>query len=181
MARTRLLILLDFLIFLLMGVFPLAGCGYHAAGTPTHLPADTRLMDVPVFKNDTQVYHIELTMTQAVLRELESRTAFRTTTSEEPGNADAVLRGTITGFTVYPLTYDSTTNKSSSYEITVTASVRVTDRMGRVLYENKHYVFRQQYETTEDLTSFIQEDPAALERLSREFAQDLVADITESF
>ncbi len=166
---------------LLVALLPLAGCGYHTAGTPTHLPATARVLDIPVFKNHTQAYHLELNMTQAVLKEFQSRTAFKTVTTDDPGEADAVLHGDITGFSVYALTYDSTTNQSSSYEVTVTASVRLDDKEGRMLYQNKGYIFRQQYESTQDLVSFIQEDPAALGRLSRDFAQNLVADVMESF
>jgi outer membrane lipopolysaccharide assembly protein LptE/RlpB len=167
--------------FFLLSILPLAGCGYHSAGVATHIPAAARVIDVPVFKNHTQAYHVELTMTEAVLKELQSRTAFKTIATDDPGNADAVLHGDITGFSVYALTYDSTTNQSSSYEVTVTARVRLNDRNGRLLYQNNSYVFRQQYESTQDLVSFIQEDPAALRRLSRDFAQNLVADMTESF
>ncbi len=162
-------------------VVPLAGCGYHTAGQATHIPATARVLDVPIFTNHTQAYHVELTMTEAVIRELGSRTAFKTVTTTDPGEADAVLHGDITSFTVYALTYDSSTNQSSSYLITITARVRLQDRAGRVLYQNNSYLFRQQYESTQDLVSFIQEDPAAIQRLSRDFAQNLVADMTESF
>ena len=166
----------------LLAVLPVAGCGYHTAGPPaTHLPATVRVLDVPIFANHTQAYHLELTMTEAVLKEIQSRTAFKTVTTDEPGTADAVLRGDVTTFSVYPLTYDSTTNQSSSYEVTVTARVRLSDRSGRVLYTNDKYLFRQQYQSTQDLVSFIQEDSAAMQRLSRDFAQSLVADMTESF
>jgi outer membrane lipopolysaccharide assembly protein LptE/RlpB len=92
-----------------------------------------------------------------------------------------VLEGAINKFEVIPLTYNIQTGQSSSYLITVTASVKVLDRDKRVLYDNKTYVFRQQYQTTQDLVSFIQEDPAAVQRLSRDFAQALVSDILESF
>ncbi len=166
---------------LLACLLPLAGCGYHAAGTATHIPVTAHVIDVPIFKNHTQTYHIELGMTEAVLKELQSRTAFKTIATDDPGEADAVLHGDITGYSAYALTYDSTTNQSSSYEVTVTARVRLTDRAGKVLYQNNNYVFRQQYESSEDLASFIQEDPAALHRLSRDFARNLVADLTESF
>jgi outer membrane lipopolysaccharide assembly protein LptE/RlpB len=159
----------------------LTGCGYHTAGAATHIPANVQTIDVPIFKNHTQSYHVEVAMTQAVLKELQSRTAFKTESNEDLGDADAVLRGVVTGFTVYALTYDSTTSQSSSYEITITAAVTLTDRDGRVLYSNKRYVFRQQYESTQDLVSFLQEDQAAVTRLSRDFAQSLVADMTESF
>ena len=56
----------------------------------------------------------------------------------------------------------------------------LTGHNGRVLYENKNYVFRQQYQSTTNLPTFLDESPAAEERLSREFARQLVADVLES-
>ncbi len=157
------------------------GCGYHGAGAAVHLPKTVHLVDVPTFRNHSQAYHVELAMTQAVIKELTSRTPYRVASTDEPGEADAVIRGEITSYQVFPLTYDSTTNQSSSFLVTIGARVSVVDKNHRVLYQNNAYLFRQQYQTTQDLVSFIQEDPAAVERLSRDFAQNLVADILESF
>ena len=56
-----------------------------------------------------------------------------------------------------------------------------TDRNHKILYQNSSYLFRQQYETTQDLVSFIQEDPAAVQRISQDFARAVVSDILESF
>ena len=162
-------------------LFALTGCGYHGQDAAVHLPKTVHVLDVPMFKNHTQTFHAEQSMTDAVLKELTSRTAYRVLSTDDPGDADAVLHGEITSFTVYALTYNSTTNDSSSFEVTMVARVTLTDRNKRVLYTNNNYVFRQQYETTQDLASFIQEDPAAMRRLSRDFAQNLVSDILESF
>ena len=161
----------------------LTGCGYHTVGSAVHLPDTTHTIAVPVFDNATQSYHTELAMTQAVIRELTSRTKYSIVNSEGPTNADAdaTIHGKITTFTILPLTYNSTTGQSSSFLVTVTATVHVNDRDGRLLYENNHYTFRQQYQTTSDLTTFIQEDPAAVSRLSQDFAQSLVSDMLESF
>jgi hypothetical protein len=63
----------------------------------------------------------------------------------------------------------------------VVASVTLNGRDGKVLYENKNFVYRQQYQSTTDLPSYFQENPAALDRLSREFARTLVADVLEGF
>jgi len=82
---------------------------------------------------------------------------------------------------VAPLTYNSATQQSSSFLVTVVASVTLTGRDGKVLYENKNYVFRQQYQSTINLPSFFEESPAAVERLSRDFARQLVADVLEGF
>jgi hypothetical protein len=154
------------------------GCGYHTLGAATHLPADTRTLSVPVFQTKTDAYHTEVAMTQAVIREFAARTRLKVTPSEG-GTPDVVLKGTILQQAVTPLTYNTTTEQSSSFLITVVASVRLEGRDGRVLFENKNYVFRQQYQSTTDLASFIDESPAAKERLSRDFARALVADVLE--
>lgn len=134
---------------------------------------------VPLFANTTQSYHTDVQFTQAVIHEFTSRSPYSVVNAPEA--ADAVVHGTITKFDIIPLTYNSRTGQSSSYVITISARVWVTDRDQRVLYRNDGYMFRQQYQTTQDLTSFIQEDPAAVRRLSRDFAQSLVSDILDSF
>ncbi|GGG97099.1 LptE family protein [Silvibacterium dinghuense] len=158
----------------------LTGCGYHTTGSATHLPSTVHTLAVPVFQNISQSYHVEVQFTQAVVKELSSRTSYRVTPSST-ADADATLTGTITAFSIVPLTYNSETGQSSSFEVTVRAKVVVTDRNHRELYHNSTYLFRQQYETSDDLVTFIQEDPAAIQRLSRDFAQAMVSDILESF
>jgi outer membrane lipopolysaccharide assembly protein LptE/RlpB len=92
-----------------------------------------------------------------------------------------VLHGTILKETVEPLTYNASTQQSSSFLITVVASVTLTGRDGKVLYENKNCVYREQFQSTTNLSSFIEENPAAMQRLSRDFARQLVGDVLEGF
>ncbi len=160
-------------------VLPAASCGYHTLGSAAHLPPDVRTLSIPVFATRTEAYHTETVVTEAVIREFTARTRLRVTPSTG-GQPDAVLHGVILQQTVLPLTYNSTTQQSSSFLITIVASVTLTGHDGRVLYENKNYVFRQQYQSTTNLPSFLDESPAAEERLSREFAHALVADVLES-
>jgi outer membrane lipopolysaccharide assembly protein LptE/RlpB len=158
----------------------LAGCGYHTVGSAAHLPKTVHTLAIPIFANRTQSYHTEASFTGAVIREFNNRTPYHILNTAGT-DADATLHGTITAYQVVPLTYNSQTGQSSSFLITIAARVTITDRDNRVLYSNPSLVFRQQYQTTENLVSFIQEDPAAVERLSRDFAQNLVGDILESF
>ena len=158
----------------------LSGCGYHTLGAATHLPPEIKTLAVPVFATRTDASGTEQALTEAVIREFASRTSFRVTPNSGE-DADAVLHGTILKQTTAPLTYNSATQQSSSFIITIVASVTLTAHDGRVLYENKNYVFREQYQSTTNLTTFIQEDPAAIQRLSREFARQLVADVLEGF
>lgn len=155
-----------------------SGCGYHTLGAATHLPPDVSTLAVPVFATRTDSNGTEAALTEAVVRELMTRTRFRVTTNSG-ADADAVLHGTILKQNVTPLTYNATTQQSSSFVITIVASVTLTARDGRVLYQNNNYVYREQYQSTTDLPTFVQEDPAAIQRLSREFARQLVADILE--
>ncbi len=161
-------------------VWGLGGCGYHTLGAATHLPPDVRTLSVPVFATRTDAYGTEAVMTDAVIREFATRTRFRVTPSEN-ADADAVLHGTILREVISPLTYNSETQQSSSFLITIIVSVTLNARDGRVLYQNNNYTFRQQYQSTTDLPRFIQEDPAAVRRLSREFARQFVADVLEGF
>jgi outer membrane lipopolysaccharide assembly protein LptE/RlpB len=155
-----------------------SGCGYHTLGAATHLPPDVKTLAVPVFATRTDSNGTETALTDAVVREFITRTRFRVTTNSG-SDADAVLHGTILKQNVMPLTYNAATQQSSSFVITIVASVTLTAHDGRVLYENKNYVYREQYQSSTDLPTFIQEDPAAIQRLSHEFARQLVADILE--
>jgi outer membrane lipopolysaccharide assembly protein LptE/RlpB len=158
----------------------LSGCGYHTLGAATHLPPDVKTLAVPVFATRTEANGAETAITEALIREFRTRTRFRVTT-DSGADADAVLDGTILKQTSTPLTYNVATQQSSSFVITIVASVTLTARDGKILYQNKNYVFREQYQATTDLPTFLREDPAAIQRLSREFAKQLVADVLEGF
>jgi outer membrane lipopolysaccharide assembly protein LptE/RlpB len=158
----------------------LTGCGYHTAGSATHIPANVRTLSVPIFTTRVQAYHTEMAFTQAVVRELNTRTKYRIVNNDSP-DADATLSGTIVSQTITPLTYDATTGQSSSYLVAVTAKVVLTANDGHILYRNNAITFREQYQSTQDLSNFIQEGSPAINRMSRDFAQMLVSDMLESF
>ena len=155
------------------------GCGYHTAGHANLLPSDLRTIAVPAFVNQTQTYKIEQMLTGAVVQEFATRTNYRIVTASE--SADATLHGTVLSTYTTPLTYDSTTGRAASILVIVSMNVSLADRQGRVLYQNPSYTFREQYEVSQELSSFFEEDSPAFQRLSREFAHTLVSNILEAF
>lgn len=155
------------------------GCGYHTAGHADLLPADLHTIAVPAFTNETQTYKIEQTLTQAVVREFTTRTKYRITS--HPDSGDAILHGTVLSAYTTPLTYDTQTGRASTVLVIVTMKVSLTDRQGREIYQNPSYVFREQYQISEDLSSFFEEDSPAFQRLSGDFARTLVSNILEAF
>jgi outer membrane lipopolysaccharide assembly protein LptE/RlpB len=155
-------------------------CGYHTAGHAVTLPANVQTIAVPAFVNRTQTYKIEQRLTSAVVREMVTRTHYRIL-NEPSDSADAILRGTVISISTSPLTYDSQTGRASSELVVVTAKVTLTDRQGKMLYENPAYLFREEYQVSSNLSSFFEEDSPALDRLSREFARTLVSNMLEGF
>jgi outer membrane lipopolysaccharide assembly protein LptE/RlpB len=158
----------------------LTGCGYHQAGSATHIPANVRTLAVPIFATNVQAFHTEMAFTQATISELNTRTKYHILNSDSP-DADATFHGTILTQTVAPLTYDASTGQSSSYLVSITAKVILTANDGRVLYRNDSFLYREQYQSTQDLSGFIQEDGYAVKRVAREFAHAVVSDMLESF
>ena len=158
----------------------LSGCGYHQAGSATHIPANIRTLAVPIFATNVQAYRTEMAFTQATIRELNTRTKYSIINTDSD-SADATLHGTILTQIITPLTYDASTGQSSSYLVTITAKVLLTAHDGHVLYRNDSILYREQFQSTQDLSGFIQEDGYAVKRVAREFAQAIVSDMLESF
>jgi outer membrane lipopolysaccharide assembly protein LptE/RlpB len=157
-----------------------AGCGYHTAGHTVSIPENVRTIAVPAFASQTQTFKIEQTLTKSVVREMVTRTHYHII-NEENGEADATLHGAVLSTYASPLTYDSKTGRAASALIVVTMKVSLTDKNGKVLYQNPSYLFREQYEVSSDLATFFEEDSPAYQRLSRDFAQTLVSNILEGF
>jgi outer membrane lipopolysaccharide assembly protein LptE/RlpB len=161
-------------------VLLLSGCGYHTAGHGGQLPESVKTIAVPAFKNETLTYRIDQMLTAAVVREFTTRTHYRIV-NNAGDDADATLQGTVLSSVATPLTYDSNTGRTASVLVVVSMRVILTQRDGKVLYQNPQYVFREQYEVSQDLTSFFEEDSPAFRRLSQDFARTLVSNILEGF
>jgi outer membrane lipopolysaccharide assembly protein LptE/RlpB len=158
----------------------LTGCGYHAAGNVVELPQNIHSIAIPGFVSHSQTFRIEQLLTDSVVREFNARTQYHVLHNAKD-DADAVLRATILSASATPLAYDSKTGRAVSALVTVSVQVAMTDRQGKVLFENPSYLFHEQYEISSDLPSFFQEDSPAVDRLSRDFARTLVANILEAY
>jgi outer membrane lipopolysaccharide assembly protein LptE/RlpB len=166
--------------FLVMLWLVMTGCGYHTAGHNVALPENVKTLAIPSFVNQSQTYRIEQTLTQAVVREFTTRTHYQVL-NQSSESADATLHGTVLTTTTAPLTYNSQTGRAETVLVVVSMKVSLTDREGKILFQNPAYVFREQYQVSQDLASFFEEDTPAFGRLSRDFARTLVSNILEGF
>ncbi len=169
------------LFAVLPAILLFSACGYHTANhQQTRLPAGIDTIAVPIFENKTQSYRVEQVLTQAVVREFLSRSPYKVATHDD-GTSDAVLRATVVGTALYPLTYDSQTGRASSSIVQINVAVKLVDRHGKTLFENSNYLFRGQYQVSRDVSTFFDESPLAVDRISRDFARTFVAEIMEGF
>ena len=144
------------------------------------LPAHVRTVAVPAFQNNALRYRIEHRFTESVMNEIIRRGKGLRVQSETEG-ADVVVDGVVKNFAFYGVLLDSR-SRARIFEVTVTAAVTVRNRVkNRVLYDNQDYVFRGEFEFTDDPRSFFNEEDPAVERLSRAFAESLVSTLINGF
>jgi hypothetical protein len=155
-------------------------CGYHTAGTAVRLPSDVHSIYVPAFINVTQAYNVQQIFTEAVIKELRSRTNYRIVTTND-GSAEATLAGVITNVYTAPLTYNSTTGAISSSIVIVNLRASLTSRDGKVLWSNPNFLYREQYQESNSTASFFEEAVPAVQRVAKSFSKTLVSDILEAY
>ena len=160
--------------------FLAGGCGYQVAGRAAHLPSGWKAIAVPAFTNDTTRYRIEQRLTQSVVREFIERTKYRIV--QNAASADAVVRGEILSIETSPVLFNATTGEVTTMLVTLHVKVNLIDNQTqKSVYRNDDMVLRDEYQISPDVKSFFEEQDPALERISRNFASHLVANILEGF
>jgi len=171
---------------LVVAAVGLAGCGYHTAGHFNTLPKSVHVIAVPAIENRTTTYRVEQKLTAATIHELLAKTNYRVVS--DPYQGDAVLSGKVLSMEVVPLLFQTTTTPTTSTAqatvmlVTMKCEVTLTEReTDKVLYHNDNFVFRNEYELSSDVRSYFQEGDPALDRMAEDFAERLVAAVTENF
>ena len=160
--------------------FAVIGCGYHVAGRSEALPNNVRVIAIPTLENATTSYRIEQKLTSATVREFLARTSFKIATN--PAVGDAVLHGKVVSLEAVPLLFDTISGRATTMLVTVKCEVTLTQtETQRVLYHTDNFLFRNEYEISTDVKSFFEEQDPALDRLAKDFAERLVAAVTQNY
>ena len=148
--------------------------------TKSGLPKRIRTIAVPAFQNNALRYKIETRFTGAVMKEIIRR-GHGLRVQSEPEGADAVIDGVIKSFSFSGVLLDDR-GRARIFEVTIAAAVTVRDQTeNRVLYDNQNYVFRGEFEFTNDPRSFFNEEDPAVERMARSFAEAVVSTLVNGF
>jgi outer membrane lipopolysaccharide assembly protein LptE/RlpB len=158
----------------------MSACGYHVGGKGERIPPEVQVIAIPIFTNESSTFHIEQSVSRAVMREFLERTKFQVT--PDPTHADAVLKGTVKNVSTGVLTFDISTGRATSMQVQVTAAVELVDmHTKKTIFANPHYTFREQYQVSQNPSGQIDEEQPALNRLSQDMARTLVTEILEDF
>jgi outer membrane lipopolysaccharide assembly protein LptE/RlpB len=157
-----------------------SGCGYHVAGRTDALPSGIHVIAVPALVNATTSYRIEQKLTSATVHEFLAKTPYKVVSN--PADGDAVLSGKVVSLEALPLLFDTVSGRATTMLVTVKCEVTLTQTSNqKVLYHTDSFVFRSEYEISTDVASFFGEQDPALDRLAKDFAQRLVAAVTENY
>jgi hypothetical protein len=166
--------------FVLLMALSLASCGYHVAGHTNLLPKTLQTVCIPPFGNATVRYKLTDRLPEALSKELISRTRYRIVT--DCGAADAALRGSVNNYLYFPTVTDPSTGRASAVDVRVYMSVNLTERAtNKVLFTRPSMEVRERYEISIDPRAYFDESDAALDRVARTVAQQLITAILENF
>ena len=120
-------------------------------------------IEVPAFVNKTTRVELEQRVTQSVADEFVSRGRLRLV--KTPADADAILRGSIDSFGIFPIAFNQQ-GRATQYQVAITAHIELVDHRNddKVLWKNDQYRFTENYQVDlQTADAFDQESRAILE------------------
>jgi len=162
-----------------------SGCGYSLSGRGSFLPSYIKVIAVPLFTNNTPIFEIERTLTDAVRTELIGRGRYKIE-ADRSRPSDAVLTGEILNITLAPAAFDQQ-QRATQINIVVVAKIEFRDlKTDKVLWSHPALPITERYDVTtqSDIGSaatFLGQNANAIQRLSSEFARAVVSAILEAF
>ena len=157
-----------------------ASCGYGVTGKADLLPRTIKTIAIPAWSNQTDRYKVGDRMAGALTREFISRTRYAVVA--DPNQAEAVLTGSVTQVLPQPTVTDPATGRAAGVQILVILQMRMVERAtGKILFDRPQFEARQRYEISIDAAAYLEESPAAIDRLARDVARGAVSAILEGF
>ena len=159
----------------------LGSCGYHVAGKGDLVPKNVHTIAVEPFTNGSVKYKLSDWLPEALSREFITRTRYKPVS--DPGQADAVLTGSVVRYIAYPTLINQVTGRTSGLIIIVSMSITLTERAtGKVIFARPYYEAHERYElSTTNNYQYFDENSTGLQRLSKDVARDVVSSILENF
>jgi hypothetical protein len=169
--------------FVLLGIILIfSACGYRVRSSMGKMPQGIHSLGIPTFRNLTGQYKIEQIVSSAVLKEFALRTRIRI--NSKSTGVDSVLLGEIRNVSSTPVTFGTQTVGSQTFGSTFMVTVQMSVKLKRlsdssIIWQNEHFVYREQYVLNANVKDFFSEENPALERLARNFAESLAHSVLD--
>lgn len=164
----------------LLALLLTTSCGYHTGGRADLVPKTVHTLSIPAFNNATTRYKLTDQLPEAIAREFIARTRYHIVSNPEA--ADAVLEGTVLGYSSFPTVFDPATGRASAVELHVTLRIDLRERAtGKMLYNRPNFQVSERYQISIDPTAYFEESDSALARASQQTARQIVSSILEAF
>jgi len=157
-----------------------SGCGYGIAGKADLMPKSVHTIFIEPFNTGIPRTDLARLLSADLAREFLSRTRFKVVADR--GQADAVLAGAITTFSVGATTADPVTSRSTGAQVSMQLNIYLNERVGsKPLFQRNGYEFRERYEISENAATYFDESGTAVQRVTRDAARSIVSAILENF
>jgi outer membrane lipopolysaccharide assembly protein LptE/RlpB len=158
----------------------LTSCGYSLVGKGNFLDPKIKTIAVPAFVNKTTRVELEQRVTQAVAEEFVTRGRLKLVTN--PKEADAILRGSIDSFGIFPIA-SNPQGRATQYQISITAGIELVDHRNddKVIWKNDQYRFTENYQVDVTTSDAFDQETRAIAVIAVRFAETLVTNLLEGF
>ncbi len=157
---------------LLFSVVASAGCGYTLGTQTRH---DVRTVHVPVFKSESSRRNVDYLLTEAVQREIRTRTPYRL---EDAETADTILKGRIVEIGKSVLS-ETRFDDPRELQLMVGAEVTWVDRRSGQILQQQTFPVGPQLTQQASNVSFAPEVGHSLATAQQDAAQRLAARIVD--
>lgn len=162
------------ILFLLVGT----GCGYRLGGEGFGPSPEIRSIAIPTFINETYEAGIETIVTNALLRELIKDRRVKVVGEDE---ADAIMEGTVTSFSISSVAYDPT-GVVLEYRTWVSLDVLLRrGKKGAVLWSKRGLTESDVYRVSSDVLLTEAEKERAIQKIATELARRIRRRLFEGF
>ena len=134
-------------LILAAAALTLWGCGYGFSGTVSYLPEQIKTVAVPFMTNRTGEPNLEVTLTQAVIKEFNRSKLLKLT---KAARADVVFNGTIIGLSEGAVAYEDV-RTALQRRVTIKVSAELVGRVDNTIYwKNASVSEGQDYDVATD-------------------------------
>jgi outer membrane lipopolysaccharide assembly protein LptE/RlpB len=146
-----------------------SGCGYTVGGT---LPSHIQTVSVPIFRNTTREPGVESLITRAVVEAFSTNGRLKVVGSSQ---ADAILDGEITGYSVSSIAFDKDSNVRL-YRLIVTVNLRMRDvKRNALLFQQSGVQEQSDFRVQGQVSQTISREETALRGAATEIGRAIVA------